>query len=261
MSYRRSYEENNRQPSRDEVLDLQRRYSGLDDELYYIPGHRIHDAFTNYKNVSREASDACSSYKDAARSLESIKPYDTNNPPVDKHVHGRLFSRASHELLEPLAGNASRASRYHAERRDSFNARYAPVLEAKGQYEGHILEVEQAHVCANRHAKHQEQHHRYSSGMLQPTHQNHHQQGSYYAGDPWLHLQQPPVSLSYVQQPLVQYPYVQPPYAPAQQGYAPNQWQQEQYATHQWSHQQYGYATNQQPPPQFGYVTYGGWCW
>lgn len=88
-----------------QVSELQRKYSGLDDELEYISGHTIYTKYKSYKEADKQSGDASAAYTSAAKSLRATKPYA--DPPATGPVKGGYYYRDGHQKLAPLAGTAS----------------------------------------------------------------------------------------------------------------------------------------------------------
>ncbi|GKT41544.1 uncharacterized protein ColSpa_01725 [Colletotrichum spaethianum] len=94
-------------PDPAQVAELQRKYSGLDNNLAYVAGHTIDNKYSAYKAADKAAAAASSTYKRTANVLKQKKPYDLNNPALGP-VGGRgMYTREGHQTLAPLAGTAS----------------------------------------------------------------------------------------------------------------------------------------------------------
>lgn len=89
------------------VAALQRRYSGLDNQLTYLPGHTIARKYDTYKAADTAAGSASKAYRDTAKPLKQTKPYATA---VYGPVGGGMYSKDSHRTLDPLAGTAATAA-------------------------------------------------------------------------------------------------------------------------------------------------------
>ncbi|KAI2630964.1 hypothetical protein GGR54DRAFT_178810 [Hypoxylon sp. NC1633] len=145
-------------PDPQKVAELQRKYTGLDGNLSYISGHTIATKYDGYKNANQSAGAASTDYTKTAKGLKATKPYQGG---ATGPVGGSLYYQAGHATLAPLAGTAATTAQYHAERRDSFNTKYADVLEAKGEYDGHVQQAKCAHNSAAKYSKFQTQHEKY----------------------------------------------------------------------------------------------------
>ncbi|WYZ36826.1 hypothetical protein EsH8_II_000332 [Colletotrichum jinshuiense] len=142
------------------VTELQRKFSGLDEQANYIAGSRIHDKYTNYKAADKTAGKASTEYKTTASKLKQKPPGPSDNP-VSGPVRNAYFDLAGHQTLKPLAATASFTSKFHADRRDSFNNKYKEVLEAKMEYKQHVQAANAAHNSSNTFQKYQETHHKH----------------------------------------------------------------------------------------------------
>ncbi|KAI1180578.1 hypothetical protein F4777DRAFT_573807 [Nemania sp. FL0916] len=140
------------------VAEMREKYPGLDEKLYYLPGHAIHDHYESYKAANEAARQARANYHDTA------EPLRTNNQPgkgVGKAIFQRKFTKDGHRTLEPLAGAAATASGEHHDRRDEFNKTYEDLLKAKGVHEGHEKQAREAKLTQVKWTKVQAQHARY----------------------------------------------------------------------------------------------------
>lgn len=134
MSYR---------PDPAEVANLQKRFTGLTDDLNYIPGHTIISKYDGYKAAQAAAGTASVAYKTKGNELKAGRPYKPGARATG-NIQGRMFYPEGHQVMAPLAGTAANAAGFHANRRESFNTTYEPVLKAKGEYVGHVQEASQA---------------------------------------------------------------------------------------------------------------------
>ena len=180
-----------------QVAALRRKYTGLDNDLSYQPGHTIHNKYTTHKDADNASGLASKAYKAKATELTASKPYD----PSQKRgmVNRKTYYQTGHQTLAPLAGKASQTADLwvpihmpflapaslaskrcmicsfvpkcnanlrpslrpsHAERRESFNTKYQDVLVAKGTsfVKCHEEAVTNARSSATKYAK-TEQHH------------------------------------------------------------------------------------------------------
>lgn len=92
-----------------DVANLQKRFTGLDNELEYIPGHTIGAKYDAYKAASRAAGTAIGTYRTTAGGLKATKSYRPGDKPVGPSVERKKFYRDGHQVLDPLAGAASSA--------------------------------------------------------------------------------------------------------------------------------------------------------
>ena len=91
-----------------QVAALQKRYSGLDDQLHYQKGHTIYNKYTTYKAADKAAGAASQAYKGEAAKLKATKPYDPNQNKGS--AGGTMYYQAGHQTLAPLAGTASQTA-------------------------------------------------------------------------------------------------------------------------------------------------------
>ncbi|KAI5457679.1 hypothetical protein BGZ63DRAFT_407743 [Mariannaea sp. PMI_226] len=145
-------------PSAEDVAELQRTYTGLDNNLNYIPGHTIDAKYQGYKAAHEAAKAAATTYKTTSDGLKVTKPYAEPAKPVG----GKMFYQAGHQTLAPIAGDASTAAQYHCDRRTSFNTTYKPVLDAKNEYAGHVQQATLAQQAATKYAGYQTKHQQFS---------------------------------------------------------------------------------------------------
>ncbi|KAB5536284.1 hypothetical protein GE09DRAFT_1142029 [Coniochaeta sp. 2T2.1] len=123
--------------SRDEAMpadptDLRNKY-GLDDGLHYVPGTPVYRAYDEYKQSSRRAETARVRYDRAANLLRVPQGRELGDGQFPRGSSPyRMFFPEDHAGLLPLAEEAFRTARDHAEKREAFNVRYEKVLEAKG---------------------------------------------------------------------------------------------------------------------------------
>lgn len=89
------------------VAELQRRFTGLNDKLEYIPGHTIATKYDGYKGAQESAGAASKIYSNTARGLKATKPYQGN---VYGPVGGGMYYPTGHTTLAPLAGTATAAA-------------------------------------------------------------------------------------------------------------------------------------------------------
>ena len=92
-----------------QVQALQRKYSGLDSDLAYLPGHTIHNRYNDYKTADTQAGAASKTYKNTSSSLKKSKPYSTSERPTGP-IAGAMYDKAGHRTLAPLAENASKTA-------------------------------------------------------------------------------------------------------------------------------------------------------
>ncbi|KAK4043960.1 hypothetical protein C8A01DRAFT_31833 [Parachaetomium inaequale] len=145
-----------------QVTALQKRFSGLDDQLHYQKGHTIYNKYATYKAADKAAGTASTAYKGEAAKLKATKPYDPNQK--RGNVGGTTYYQAGHRTLAPLAGTASQTAQYHYERRDSFNVKYKDVLTAQGPkvYQNHVEAAGSAQASATKYAGLQQKHQAHS---------------------------------------------------------------------------------------------------
>ncbi|KAI0837023.1 hypothetical protein F5Y06DRAFT_297806 [Hypoxylon sp. FL0890] len=137
-------------------------------DLHYVPGHTIHNKYIAYKDAAQVAEVASKTYKNTAESLKVQKPHDPNDPPRGGLIYGGRYTQTGHQTLAPLARDASISARFHAARRGSFNDKYADVLKANREYNGHVKEAKEAYRSSEIYAA-VEQKHRKSSSSSLPT--------------------------------------------------------------------------------------------
>ncbi|KAH8903397.1 hypothetical protein BR93DRAFT_202048 [Coniochaeta sp. PMI_546] len=119
----------------DEVAQLRRTFSGLDEGLNYVRGHAIYHVYCGYKAASKKADNARHNYDHAANRLRVWgSPEPGRYPRGPMGEDSRYYYQEDHSRLAFLATMAYQAAQIHAELRKSFNARYMPVLKAKCEY-------------------------------------------------------------------------------------------------------------------------------
>lgn len=91
-------------PDPQKVAELQRRFTGLDNNLNYIPGHTIATKDDGYKDAQRSAGAASTNYTSTARRLKATKPYQGS---AYGPVRSSMYYTAGHATLAPLAGTAA----------------------------------------------------------------------------------------------------------------------------------------------------------
>ncbi|KAK1775414.1 hypothetical protein QBC45DRAFT_396151 [Copromyces sp. CBS 386.78] len=150
------------QPDPAVVAGLQKRFSGLDNNLTYQPGHRIHNAYTTYKAADASAGAASRAYKDEAQRQKASKPYDPNQKRGT--VGGVTYYQAGHQVLAPRAGDASKKAGEHANKRAGFNSMYGDVLKAKGgnTYQTHVAAADAAKASSEKYDRLKKQHQKHS---------------------------------------------------------------------------------------------------
>ncbi|KAI0967015.1 hypothetical protein F4678DRAFT_465820 [Xylaria arbuscula] len=152
-------------PAPEEIAALQRKYSGLDDDLYYVEGHTVARKYDAYKAADAAAAQASIIYRSTAAPLRQEKPYAPGVRPTGP-VQGSMYYPDGHRILAPLAGNIATAADYHADRRDSFNNGYEDLLQAKGVHETHVGQALQARKMGNTWRKNEAKHVKYSGSGL-----------------------------------------------------------------------------------------------
>ncbi|KAI0897553.1 hypothetical protein F4806DRAFT_462650 [Annulohypoxylon nitens] len=149
-------------PDPNTVANLQRKFSGLDNDLNYVSGHSIWTEYQQYKQEQFDAGVASQNYAHEANVQKARKPYREDEKATGP-VGGSLYYQGGHAVLEPLAGAAATAAERHGDSRDSFNDKYEEVLKAKGEYSGHAEAAQLAHNSAKRFSKMQRQHNSHMS--------------------------------------------------------------------------------------------------
>ncbi|KAL3300723.1 hypothetical protein RB213_002322 [Colletotrichum asianum] len=150
-------------PDPKQVAELQKKYTGLEDDLSYRQGHTIGNKYEAYKKAGGKAATSTTTYKATAKPLEKkTTPYDPIDPAFGP-VMNKFYTRNSHQILEPLAGAAATDTAFHADRRESFNNRYQDVLVAKSQWEGHVTQAANARASAQKWVPVHGLHHMYSN--------------------------------------------------------------------------------------------------